>query len=277
MKKHPQKTIRRLLSALGPLLAAALLLTGCGRRESRIESGPSVSPSPESLVAEILRSYPRGGTEAAANPLSTLAEADPRQGELWGKILEYWHYVNSDLAVEDRFPEDLPTDDSLCLVVLGYQLAPDGSMRDELTNRCQTALKGAEAYPRALVLVTGGPTAFSSRATEAGEMARWLREHGIDEDRLLVEDRAMTSADNASLGAALLRERAPQVRELVIVSSDYHVPLGCLLFYAQAQKEAAETGQEPFSVAAGVGCPVPDKAGTQGPSVQAVFLRELFR
>ncbi len=277
MKKHAQKTTRRLLSALGPLLAAAVILAGCGRRENRIESSPAVSSSPESLVAEIIRSYPRGGKAAAEKPLSALAEMDPRQGVLWGKILNFWNYVNSDLPADDRFPEGLPTDDSLCLVVMGYQLASDGSMQDELVQRCQTALKGAEAYPRAMVLVTGGPTAFSSRATEAGEMARWLREHGIDEERILVEDRAMTSADNASLGASLLRERAPQVRELVIVSSDYHVPLGCLLFFAQAQKEALETGREPFSISAGVGCPVPEKAGTQGPSVQAVFLRELFR
>ena len=259
------------------LLLAALTLLGCGRRESAAGNAPAASPSPEALVRQILRDYPRGGKGAVSGSLNSLTALDPGQGAMWGSILEYWNYVNSELEVNEDFPDGLPEDDSLCLVVLGYQLAPDGSMREELTARCQAALVGAERYPRAIILVTGGPTAFSSPSTEAGEMARWLLDHGVDEERILVEDRAMTSADNASLGAALLRERAPQVRELVIVSSDYHVPLGCLLFYAQAQKEALETGQEPFSVDAGVGCPVPDKAGTQGPPVQGVFLRELFR
>ena len=36
------------------------------------------------------------------------------------------------------------------------------------------------------------------------------------------------------LTAALLREQAPQVKTLLLVSSDYHLPLGCLLFEEKA-------------------------------------------
>ena len=70
--------------------------------------------------------------------------------------------------------------------------------------------------------------------TEAGRMAEWLTENGLDPRRVLAEDRSLTTAQNAVYTFDLLAERAPGVRALAIVSSDYHIATGNLLFGAES-------------------------------------------
>ena len=80
--------------------------------------------------------------------VAALKEHDPRLGETWGGIMDYWDYANSELQVNtDKLPDDLPDDDSLCIVVLGFELNDDGSMQDELIGRLNVAMKCAEQYP----------------------------------------------------------------------------------------------------------------------------------
>lgn len=137
-------------------------------------------------------------------------------------------------------------------------------MAEELVGRCETALRCLERYPKARLALTGGGTAWMNPGvTEAGAMADWFAVRGIDPERMLIEDRSLTTADNAVYTAALLRERFPEVRQLLLVSSDYHLPLGALLFEEKALLTEWEEGVKPFSVAACAawdsgGCSLPD-------------------
>ena len=205
------------------------------------------------MVSDLVYTYAakqrEGGDEIQAG-LEKLKAMDPRLGLLWEQILQYWDFVNEDFPEPDANPpQGLPQDDSLCIVVLGFQLHADGSMAEELIGRCETALRFAEAYPEAFVAVTGGGTAWQNKTvTEAGAMAQWLTEHGVAEERILVEDRSLTTADNAVFTLEILRKHAPQVKSLAIVSSDYHLPLGALLFEEKALLLGAEEGEKTFSV-----------------------------
>ena len=209
--------------------------------------------------------------------LEELKALDPEIGAVWENIMEYWDYINT--AQEIRYgqlPDDLPGDRSLCLVVLGFQLQPDGSMDPELIGRCETALTCAEQYPNAWVLVTGGGTALRKpEITEAGQMAAWLTEHGVDPDRILIEERSRTTAENATYSDAILFEH-PEIRTLAIVTSDYHVGMGSLMFHTIAQRRAYETGEEPYVVAANAAFPASDREGTEDPAKQATFLWSLM-
>ena len=185
----------------------------------------------ERLIERLIVSYAVDGARDGET-LSALAAADPALGEKWARIMDLWE---SPPEVRGQLPEGLPDDDSLCLVVLGFQLNPDGTMREELTERLKVALAAAEQYPRALIACTGGPTAFGNpEATEAGRMAEWLAEQGVDPSRLIVEDKSMTTAQNAVYTFSILEARYPQVRRLAIISSDYHIATGTLLFGAEA-------------------------------------------
>ena len=108
-------------------------------------------------------------------------------------------------------------------------------MRDELVERLKVMLSASEKYPNAIIVCTGGGTAADDpTATEAGRMAEWLEAQGVDPSRLIVEDRSLTTAQNAIYTFDILTERYPQVRQIAIISSDYHIATGTLLFGAEA-------------------------------------------
>ena len=118
--------------------------------------------------------------------------------------------------------------------MLGYQLNADGTMKDELIGRLKTALDNADKYPNAYILVTGGGTASAnSSATEADCMAEWLLENGIAEDKVIIENMSKTTAENALFSYAILNRDYPEVSSIAIVTSDYHIPLGCMLFNSE--------------------------------------------
>ena len=206
------------------------------------------------LVSDLVYTYAARQQEGEAEireGLTHLKELDPRLGAIWEQILGLWNGVNTELTVSTVIPEGLPEDESLCIVVLGFQLHADGSMAEELLGRCRTALALAKRYPLSRIAVTGGGTAYQNHAaTEAGVMAQWLCEQGVEPGRILVEDHSLTTADNAVFTCDLLRRDAPEVRTLAVVSSDYHLPLGVLLFEEKAILLGAEEGKQPFHVAA---------------------------
>ena len=204
------------------------------------------------LISDMVYSYrtlPDASQKQIRQDLASLKSINPSLGKTWEELMEYWMYVNNDLVLHyDVLPDGLPEDDSLCITVLGYQLLPDGSMDEELIGRCSVALRCAERYPKAFIAVTGGGTAMMHPdLTEAGQMADWLMEHGISKDRIIVEDNSQTTAENALFTYRLLKE-IPQIRAIAIVTSDYHVSLGCLLFQEQFLLSSYVEGENRFSV-----------------------------
>ena len=263
------------------ILSFLFLLSGCGAVKAP-EPSPTPSPAPARASGEIVEElavyYGSYGDESEARIQELLAElraADPDAADRWTRIMELWKTANAGLPLNyDVLPDGLPDTDALCIVVLGFQLNPDGSMRSELVERLRVALRSAEKYPNAFVVCTGGGTAAEdASATEAGRMADWLIENGLAPERVLVEDRSLTTAQNAVYTFELLRERCPQVTQLAIVSSDYHIATGTLLFGAEAILTAPKAGQETVSVVSNAAWRAP--SGTLSTMFQAGALIEL--
>ena len=209
-----------------------------------------------------------------AADVAALKEYDPPLGEAWGGIMEYWDYADTRLELNyDRLPENLPQDDSLCIVVLGFQLLPDGSMAPEMLGRCELALAAARQYPKAYLAVTGGGTAAgNAMVTEAGVMAEWFLEQGIDENRIIREDRASTTDENAKFTLQILTGEYPQIKSIAVVTSDYHVPLGCTLFTEAALLYGCEHGRVPWTVDAHVALKGYGLAEYTNPAEQALYI-----
>lgn len=190
--------------------------------------------------------------------LDQIEKQDPALAATWVNILEFWTGVNDDMEFHsDVLPDGLPEDDSLCIVVMGYYLKSDGSMRDELYQRMWVTLESAQKYPNAYIMCTGGGTASnSSKVTEAGQMAKWLKKKGIDPDRIIVEEQALSTIQNATYGCRLLYQEYPQIKSLAIITSDYHIYRSCLYFHTQAALEAYEAGIEPMKVVSNATCRV---------------------
>ena len=263
------KTAFRILCVL-LALSAACLCSGCGQKAERRDR--------RAILEEMVVDYGSYGHEADEHIQALLKElrsVDADAAERWNGIMALWDSVNTDLTVhEGVLPDGLPDTDELGIVALGFQLNPDGSMREELIERLRVVKASAEKYPQARIVCTGGGTAAEDKsATEAGKMAAWLIENGVAPERILVEDKSLTTAQNAIFSYDLLSQRCPQVTKLAIVSSDYHIATGTLLFEAEAILRAEKPGAEAMHVVSNAAWAAP--SGSLSPMFQAGALIEL--
>ena len=259
----------RILSML-LVLSAAFLCSACGQKEEKRGS--------REIIEEMVVDYGSYGDEADDRIVSLLKElrsADADAADRWEIIMPLWKKVNTDLMIHnDVLPDGLPETNELCIIALGFQLNPDGTMRDELVERLKVVLNCAEKYPNALVVCTGGGTASGNKAaTEAGKMAEWLIANGIAPERVIIEDQSMTTAQNAIYTCDILAERYPQVKQLAIVSSDYHIATGTLLFEAETILRAEKAGNESAYVVSNAAWKAP--SGSLSTMFQAGALIEL--
>ncbi len=208
-------------------------------------------------VTEMLAYFKEHGNLAETDILRIVHEMHttvPDRAPVWQDIMEYVLDANREGAYGYDIPENLPNDRSLAIVILGYALNDDGSMKAELVGRLETGLDFARAYPNAYVVVTGGGTAKNAPSvTEGGAMAEWLLQNGLEPQRLIVEDSAANTILNVENTYKILKKDYPSVTSLAIVSSDYHLPRANALFYTKLRFCAAEEGSEPLALLPGCG------------------------
>ena len=207
------------------------------------------------IIRDLIAYYFHYREEAAPeieNQLQILESMDPERGALWREVMGNWAWINEEMTVHTGvLPDGLPEDDSLCIVVLGFGLNGDGSMKPELLDRLNVALDSAEKYPRAYVLCTGGATSQRMGITEAGQMGNWLLKQGLSKDRLILETASLSTTENARNSMQILWRDYPQVNSLAIVSSDYHIRWGSAVFSAMC---ALQGGENRTDLVGNAGC-----------------------
>jgi uncharacterized SAM-binding protein YcdF (DUF218 family) len=104
------------------------------------------------------------------------------------------------------------------IVILGYGLAPDGSMRAILRRRVMTGLIVAQFFPQSPIIVTGGNP--QNGKTEAGQMRNMLMLLGFPADRIIVEDKANSTVQNAQFSVPLAKEAGTS--GIILVTSTTH-------------------------------------------------------
>jgi uncharacterized SAM-binding protein YcdF (DUF218 family) len=104
------------------------------------------------------------------------------------------------------------------IVILGYGLAPDGSMRAILRRRVMTGLIVAQFFPQSPIIVTGGNP--QSGKTEAGQMRNMLMLLGFPADRIIVEDKANSTVQNARFSVPLAKQSGTS--GIILVTSTTH-------------------------------------------------------
>ncbi|MEU3015756.1 YdcF family protein [Nocardia asteroides] len=105
------------------------------------------------------------------------------------------------------------------IVVLGFGLLPDGTMRAELGNRLHAALIQAFMSPSSPVIVTGGNP--RNGVTEAQVMANWLTARGVAGQRIFTETQAGSTVQNALFSAKLMEMLG--VHKAVLITSADHM------------------------------------------------------
>lgn len=233
-------------------------------------SVPAAQAAEETNPQRLLGAYCANDSGKIESCLDALEAENPAEGALWRRILSDWARLN-EAGFEDHrvLPDDLPQDDSLCIVVFGYGLGADGSIQPELEDRLYVALNAARQYPNAYVAVTGGQTSEVAGVTEGGQMAAWLRAQGVAESRLIVEDQALSTTQNAANTYKLLTSAYPQVKTLAVVTSDYHVACAGVLLQIWSDYQSQVNGAPALNVAAGASCATDTPVGDGMLSSQA--------
>lgn len=102
-------------------------------------------------------------------------------------------------------------------IVLGLALENGQPTRD-LSFRLDTAEKYLRRSPTSAVILTGGNPDESGR-TEADVMHDILKERGIAEERMILENLAETTKENFQNAAGLINPR----ESIVLITSNYHM------------------------------------------------------
>ena len=106
------------------------------------------------------------------------------------------------------------------VVILGNRLADDGSMSKELYERLELGILTFNNTDTDYLCITGGKANFKAGLSEASQMYSYLIEHDFPEDKIIVEDKSLTTRGNARLLYKILKNE--KIENLYLVSSKYH-------------------------------------------------------
>lgn len=112
-------------------------------------------------------------------------------------------------------------DDYDALIVLGAAVHGD-RVTWVLSNRLDTAYDYAAAHPNTTLVVSGGQGDGES-VTEASAMAGYLVRRGIDQSRILLEDKATSTAENFAFSKAIIDEQLGKDASIGFVTTRFHV------------------------------------------------------
>ncbi|MBQ8074587.1 MAG: YdcF family protein [Oscillospiraceae bacterium] len=143
------------------------------------------------------------------------------------------------------------------LIVLGA--AVHGDMPSlSLYHRLSSALDYLNTYPESKAVLSGGQ-GKGENLSEALCMHDWLVSSGIEEERLILEDRSTSTMENLQFSWEKLQELGCAPDDVAILSSNYHL--------YRAKTMARSLGMDPVGVCGVMGYPI---------YTLGMFIREAF-
>ena len=125
----------------------------------------------------------------------------------------------------------------LVAVILGNRLNDDGSMSKILQKRLQSALKINRLFAPSKIILSGGVANAKAGVSEAEVMRNYLISQGVEADKLVVEDKSMTTQENAEYSVPIAANLG--ATQILLCTSIEHMKRSFLnpirLFYTQLQ------------------------------------------
>ena len=143
------------------------------------------------------------------------------------------------------------------LIVLGAAVHGDRPSLS-LYHRLSSALDYLNSYPESKAVLSGGQ-GKGENLSEALCMHDWLVSSGIEEDRLILEDRSTSTMENLQFSWEKLQELGCAPDDVAILSSNYHL--------YRAKTMARSLGMDPVGVCGVMGYPI---------YTLGMFIREAF-
>ena len=107
------------------------------------------------------------------------------------------------------------------IIVLGAQVRPTGEPSVQLQWRLDKGLEAWQAHP--VPMVVCGAQGKDEPMPEAVAMKQYLAERQVPEETIYTDETSMNTNQNLRNAGEILKA-LPEVRRVLIVTSDYHVP-----------------------------------------------------
>jgi len=164
-----------------------------------------------------------GNLDKSNEELTILSDLNPEREK---DIKRIFNTIDNILKTPLKQKLSKSHDDNTAIVTLGYALNPDGTMNDILLKRLETTLSMAKSNPNSLIVLTGGVP--QNNKTEGKLMADWLVDNGISRSRIVEENYATSTVDNALFTSYVLARH--NIEHATIISSASHVRRAQTLF-----------------------------------------------
>ena len=136
--------------------------------------------------------------------------------------------------------------DAPYVIVLGAAVyGEDPSL--SLVHRSDRAMEHLETNPSAVAVLSGGQ-GEGEDISEAECMGRYLKSKGVNEGRMLLEDRSTSTLENLTFSKQAIEQAGGDPSRVAIVSSSYHLYRACRM--------ASALGMEAEGLRSADGCPV---------------------
>ncbi len=131
------------------------------------------------------------------------------------------------IVVSLKAARHVPAFDKDYIVINGCQIRKDGTLTKLLQSRTDRAIEFASMQKKAtgkdIIFVPSGGKGSDEVISEAEAIGNYLREQGIPESAILLEDKSTTTLENFKNSAALIRERGPEDAKIAFSTTNYHV------------------------------------------------------
>ncbi|MED4909376.1 ElyC/SanA/YdcF family protein [Brevibacillus centrosporus] len=206
--------------------------------------------------------------------LAKMKSIDPKMAQ---EFLD--KYNTTDDYIKVKFNTEVPANIPVkghAIVILGYALADDGTMREPMIERLKVGLAIAQKYPGSKIVVTGGVP--KQGITESDAMTDWLVKQGIDQNRIIPENKSTDTVENALFTTAILEKE--NITDVTIVSSASHMRRALSVFQEATNfysKMNNANAIKNFSNAVYLDYPTLEEAQKVTKDETFVIYRDLFR
>ena len=134
------------------------------------------------------------------------------------------------ITLSVRAAKHIPSFDQDYILIHGCMIKKDGTLTKLLQSRADRALEFArmqkEATGKEIIFVPSGGQGSDEIVSEAEAIRRYLKEQGVPDEQILMEDKSVNTLENLKNSAELIRERSSSTGKepkIVFATTNYHV------------------------------------------------------
>ncbi|GAA0865118.1 YdcF family protein [Paraclostridium tenue] len=156
-------------------------------------------------------------------------------------------FIESILIINiNQFKEVKDIENLKYIIVLGAGL--DGyKVGKTLQSRLDKAVEYYKLNPNAKIIVSGGQ-GKDEMISEAVAMKRYLIENGVNENKIIKEDKATTTLENLKFSKDILKNRKDEKTKVLIVTNEFHLTRSMIIANILGVENEGLASQTPMKI-----------------------------